>query len=464
MQRESPKRCEYYGLTLWYHGIYRAGMLYRIRISLRKEHANPDMPGKIILERDYTVDKDTTLTKSTAIPADLLHGMISNALFRRSFFRAICDACPEMYSPDLAWGIAGPYALDAWLRLQSVGRDRQIKFARAMEQMVTLWGEKSVAEITPVNCAKDLMDMAPSRADICLTVLRHLFRSTLAPIVPDPDMWVRYHFSGRKGQYAENHRDREIRDLPILSDKQCADIISTCLIHAKDDHRYLAVLLCLLTPLEPEEIGALKWGDISPLDDYPDVWTIRVRHILIPAEDSRRGAKRQRKVRNVICDISDPHELRTIPADCSPRCCRPSKSIRPVLITCYRIPETRNGICPPNRWSYGSIKSSQQSHAEGTPIARLQTASAAQCNITCPIRAARRRTALPVWQSTTAHGCSLLCGVQRSGRTGWNGYCTRRVAEQHRTPYARAGIIDGRNARCRLWQTHKSGSDHKYPG
>ena len=314
MQRESPKRCEYYGLTLWYHGIYRAGMLYRIRISLRKEHANPDMPGKIILERDYTVDKDTTLTKSTAIPADLLHGMISNALFRRSFFRAICDACPEMYSPDLAWGIAGPYALDAWLRLQSVGRDRQIKFARAMEQMVTLWGEKSVAEITPVNCAKDLMDMAPSRADICLTVLRHLFRSTLAPIVPDPDMWVRYHFSGRKGQYAENHRDREIRDLPILSDKQCADIISTCLIHAKDDHRYLAVLLCLLTPLEPEEIGALKWGDISPLDDYPDVWTIRVRHILIPAEDSRRGAKRQRKVRNVICDISDPHQLRTIPA------------------------------------------------------------------------------------------------------------------------------------------------------
>ena len=89
-QRESPKRCEYYGLTLWYHGIYRAGMLYRIRISLRKEHANPDMPGKIILERDYAVDKDITLTKSNAIPADLLHGMISNALFRRSFFRAIC--------------------------------------------------------------------------------------------------------------------------------------------------------------------------------------------------------------------------------------------------------------------------------------------------------------------------------------------------------------------------------------
>ena len=312
--RKTPETYEFYGLRLWYRTVCRDGTVRRIIISVRElpQHSAGKI-GKIILEREYAVNVSQTIGRDDGLPDALLQDLVKRALFRRGFLQALFDCRPQLLNDQLLWGLAGPYALDSLRRLRIISQKRQRIFEKAMDQLVALWGERPVADIVPAACAADLLSLPVSTADACLTLLRHLFQGALANVAADPDVWCRYHLR-RKGRYSPAHQARLVCDIPIMTDQQCCEVIALCRDKAADDHRYLAALLLLLTPLSPEELAALRWDDIQPLAGHPPFGVIRVHSELLPAESKLFAQCRKRKVRNAIHEITDPWQPRILPA------------------------------------------------------------------------------------------------------------------------------------------------------
>jgi hypothetical protein len=311
-------------ISVHYHGIplhctvkYRDGIVRKLVVSYRRaqqvDRRHRKDFGTILFRKEYTPVCSVPIIQGSLIPEGVIYATL-NAIFLPLFLPGLLKAVPALYTADLHFSIAGPYALTRVQKMLARSRDTDHSENRLMERMIEHWGEWPISQITPECCASTLAEMEHTPALGCKRILNLIFQSEFANLIPDRDIWKRYHFPRSKRRFSLTAQVRNQLIHVPLEISQVGEILQKCEQHIEEPNgdKYFAIAITLLCGLEPEELCALRFSSISPLSDYPSFNVIAINHEVVKLGKRKRSDLHVRGPRHEIRPISDLHQNRIL--------------------------------------------------------------------------------------------------------------------------------------------------------
>ena len=282
--RTNPIASDYHGLTLYIATLEKDGTVNKLVVSYREKATgklSKSAMGKLILRLAYSPKCSHDLPIDQPIPADVINATLDN-IMPTLFLPKLFEEMPQLKTDMLSLAVLGPYALQRLQAFHNCEESTRIKQSNAMDVMLELWGNQPLCNITPENCAKDLLEQMPySTAKECVRVLRQIFCAEYANVVKDPHAWDRYRLPRSVKTYSVTRVIRNrLLDNP-LSAAVIADIVDISMQHITDPTlggRYLGTLCLALEAISAEEACALTVGSLIELHQYPGKHALRVDH------------------------------------------------------------------------------------------------------------------------------------------------------------------------------------------
>ena len=329
--RERPRQINYRGLPIFYTLEYKKSylstedVLRKIRFSYRGSATGERSQtgyGKVVVAKSYSPVCDTSILRSDEVPEGVVIATLDK-VFYRLFFPALVEKKPDILTSSSPFALMGPYALLRLHKMINTAESTKLSQAKAMEELINLFGDYPLRDITPEQCAPIMLDkMTQTMFKDSVRLLRQLFAGIFSPYVSDANVWQRYPLPRFKKPYSPAAKVRKEFLNEPLSNSQCCEVMVKAEEYIEDKDRgrlYLAAILMLLLGLEPPEVCAVTKTSVFRLEDYPDYAGLSVRaivetigsHKTLTAEGERRQRERQHSLKPL--DASDTLQARVLP-------------------------------------------------------------------------------------------------------------------------------------------------------
>lgn len=329
--RERPKQIEYLGLRLFYTSEYKSSQksgqkeLEKITISYRDPASSKRSRtgyGKVVVAKSYSPACDEPILYGDEDSESVVMATLDQVFFR-FFFPTLVEKKPDILTSSRPFALMGPYALMRLHKMLNTAESTKLAQAKAMDDLIRLFGDCCLRDITPEQCAPIMLDeMTQTTFKDSVRLLRQLFAGILLPYIENMDMWKRYQ-SPRFGKtYSPALKVRKAFLNVPLDNSQCRDVIKRAEAHIEDKdyvRLYLAAVLILILRLDPAEVCATIKSSVFPLKDYPDYGGLLVSAIVetvgtrksMTADGKRRQRDRQHHI--VTLDAADTLQARALP-------------------------------------------------------------------------------------------------------------------------------------------------------
>lgn len=315
--RNAPKEIVYCGIKVHYRPIVKDAVVNKINISFREKREQGKRQkldyGKVLVSCDYRPVTDKMLSANEELPVEVVEATLDKNM-ASSFFPKLIEKCENFSLPDTSWGLVGPYLLARHQSVMHYAEHTASRQRADMRKMVDLWGKYATSDIVPRTCADDLIEMDKTTAERCIILLRHVFETAASTLTENKQAWNNYKMVGRKrAVYNAQRRINKILNTPVLTEAQCREILDICLLHMKEDVRYIAALLMMLNGIAPEEVCALQYTDIRVSERYPDFCILDVRKTIVEEVSVLTKKERKRAVRHSVLELKDTYQCRWLP-------------------------------------------------------------------------------------------------------------------------------------------------------